>query len=609
MPSSASAATSRLLARQFCRLQSIALSKPHGSPTLTHIASQPVFTPLKVQAWQQALATHPDREWVRNLIVGIRSGFHLGLHPNAVCQSSSSNRPSAGLHSQVVADYIHQQVQEGHMIGPLDPACCQGVTVNSIGVVPKSTPGKYRVIVDLSSPACSSVNDQLHREWTHVAYASVDDAALVLNALGPGALMAKIDIKDAYRIVPIHPNERRFLGVCWDNQVYVDSQLPFGLASTPAIFNAIAEALEWILREAGIRAVIHYLDDFLFLGAPGSQECSQCLATAVSVCQDLGIPLAADKVEGPTHSITFLGIQLHSLPMRVSLPAPKQVQLQSMLSNLVDSKCIRDINTLESLVGHLVHATKVCPLGKAFLSGLFHALRSARPGGFWRLNQAVRADIAWWQALLQGWPGVSSQQFLALGSPNVHLFTDASGSWGCGAWASPCWFQVPWPQGTVLSSIALKELVPVTLALAVWGPRWAGKLVMCHSDNMAVVAQLNSLHAQDSQACNMLRCIALFQAKFDFCLRASHIAGVDNIGADHLSRGRATAFFNQFSSCSTSPTQVPQPLIDLLCQEPASWTSVSWRRKFSAFWMQGWQTPLEEYTEPAGPDTWPLLGC
>ena len=112
-------------------------------------------------------------------------------------------------------------------------------------------------------------------------------------------------------------------------------------------------------------------------------------------------------------------------------------------------------------------------------------------------------------------------------------------------------------QATILSSIALKELVTVTLALAVWGPLWSGKLVVCHSDNKTVVAQLNSLHARDPLASNMLRCIALLQAQFGFCLRPAHIPGLRNVGADHLSRGRAQAFLELCPSFSHFPTQVP----------------------------------------------------
>ena len=172
--------------------------------------------------------------------------------------------------------------------------------------MPKKTPGRFRVIINLSSPDGHSVNDHIHRELTHVAYSSIDDAALLMYHLGPHTLMAKLDIKDAYRMVPVHSENCRFLRVSWQGQLFIDCQLPFGLASSPAIFNSVAEALEWILHKRGVNHIIHYLDDFLFLGAPGEVECERALWTAIQTCEELGVPLAIDKIEGPSTRFLFL---------------------------------------------------------------------------------------------------------------------------------------------------------------------------------------------------------------------------------------------------------------------------------------------------------------
>lgn len=51
--------------------------------------------------------------------------------------------------------------------------------------------------------------------------------------LGAGALLAKIDIKSAYRLVPVHPDDRMFLGMLWEGGLYVNGMLPFGLRSAP----------------------------------------------------------------------------------------------------------------------------------------------------------------------------------------------------------------------------------------------------------------------------------------------------------------------------------------------------------------------------------------
>ena len=59
------------------------------------------------------------------------------------------------------------------------------VITSSIAVVPKKTVGKWRVIVDMSRPSGSSVNDNLRRELTHIAISSVEDAAHLMHYLDP----------------------------------------------------------------------------------------------------------------------------------------------------------------------------------------------------------------------------------------------------------------------------------------------------------------------------------------------------------------------------------------------------------------------------------------
>jgi len=72
----------------------------------------------------------------------------------------------------------------------------------------------------------------------------VDKVAKAAQRLGPGALLAKVDIKSAYRLVPVHPDDRPLLGVMWKGAYYIDAMLPFGLRSAPKIFTAVADALE-----------------------------------------------------------------------------------------------------------------------------------------------------------------------------------------------------------------------------------------------------------------------------------------------------------------------------------------------------------------------------
>ena len=77
--------------------------------------------------------------------------------------------------------------------------------------------------------------------------------------------------------------------------------------------------------------MLHYLDNFLLLGAADSPECTHVLATTIAICKELEIPLAKENIEGPATSLTFLGICLCTNPLQVPLPQEKHDALQSML--------------------------------------------------------------------------------------------------------------------------------------------------------------------------------------------------------------------------------------------------------------------------------------
>lgn len=137
------------------------------------------------------------------------------------------------------------------------------------------------------------------------------------------ALLAKLDIKLAYRLVPVHPHDRHLLGIEWQGAYYVDGALPFGLHFAPKIFTAVADALQWILLNEGVSIVDHYLDDFVTLGPPGSVECGHNLDRIMAICRDLGVPLATEKLEGPSQCLTFLGLKMDTLACKLRLPADK----------------------------------------------------------------------------------------------------------------------------------------------------------------------------------------------------------------------------------------------------------------------------------------------
>ena len=69
----------------------------------------------------------------------------------------------------------------------------------------------------------------------------------------------------------------------------------------------------------------------------------------------LGIPLAEEKCESPGTLLTFLGIEVNTIDVTVSLPATKLEQIQRELEQWSHRKSCRR-QELESLIGLLHHA-------------------------------------------------------------------------------------------------------------------------------------------------------------------------------------------------------------------------------------------------------------
>ena len=104
----------------------------------------------------------------------------------------------------------------------------------------------------------------------------------MVQLLGKGSLLAKLDLREAYRAVPVHPSDQRLLAVSWNGSIYLDKALPFGLRSAPKLFSALTDAMMWVLWDRGVRSALHYLDDFLVLGPPGQPVCGLKLRRQLS---------------------------------------------------------------------------------------------------------------------------------------------------------------------------------------------------------------------------------------------------------------------------------------------------------------------------------------
>ena len=336
--------------------------------------------PINVDIFYTLLTAHPDRVKVNYVVNGLRGGFSIGFkRSTVVLKSADTNCWSAQAHPDVIDKYLAAEIQARRVVGPFETPPCPEIHTSRFGVIPKKgKPNSWRLILDLSFPSDHSVNDGISKSDFPVVYSTVQDAIRMIIRTGKGALMAKVDIEKAYRIVPIRPEDRYLLGMKWRDKYFVDLALPFGLRSAPGIFNALADLFQWILQNNyDVADILHYLDDYFTLGPAGTPTCSNSVNAIQQASRDLGLPLAPDKCEGPTTCLIFLGIELNSVSMTARLPTNKLTELQSIISHWAQKKfCTR--KQLESLVGKLSHACSVVAYGRTFLQRLINLLRSSQ---------------------------------------------------------------------------------------------------------------------------------------------------------------------------------------------------------------------------------------
>jgi len=225
---------------------------------------------LEAQQFSWELRLHPNRQKTDFVLDGIRYEVRLGFCHTQRLKPAKKNKQSADQHPSAIDEYLAHEVSWGRVAGPFEFSPLSNLQVSSFSVMPKrGQVGKWRLIVDLSSPTGSSVNDRIDPEEFTLHYITVDQVIQLVSQFGQGALMAKFDVEAAYRNVPVHPLNCYLLGMKWHNRYYVDLTLPFGLRSAPFIFNTIADMVEWILvHPYQISALLHYLDDVITAGPP-----------------------------------------------------------------------------------------------------------------------------------------------------------------------------------------------------------------------------------------------------------------------------------------------------------------------------------------------------
>ena len=385
-------------------------------------------------------------------------------------------------------------------------------------------------------------------------YETLDDAIKLIAAAGQYSTLRKRDLKDAFRMIPISPYDYWLFLFEWNNALYVDICLPFGLRTSPFIFNLFAEGLHWILEHVFHRQLVHYLDDFLLVNDPDPEFFGQ-LASYLGLYEKV-----SKRADG--YRADFLGIELDTEMMQARLPPDKQARALAAVQSLLQHNKVTH-RTLECRLSFLSFCTWVLPLGRPFLRNLFTFLKRLshiHPHATACINSAAKWELQWWSTFLPRWSGIHLISITP--REHIHLYTDASGRKGIGGWFSSNAFSARIPHSHCTWLIDWKEAYTILFAFTLWSNSWHNCLVVIHCDNQTIVSAVSSQTTCGSTI-DLLQALFLVTTLNNIKIQAMWLSSKDNWIADALSRfefSKITNIFPQFLDSSNRHRHSGNPM-------------------------------------------------
>ena len=392
-------------------------------------------------------------------------------------------------------------------------------------VVPKSS-GGFRPILDLS----------VLNRYVHTTKFRMETVRTVLSAIRRDDWMVSLDLRDAYLQVPVHPDSRKFLRFTWEGQLFQFQALCFGLSTAPQVFTRMMAPVSAALHRQGIR-LLRYLDDWLLL-ASSAQDAHLATKSLVALCSTLGIQINWEKSSlTPSQTMTFLGMKIHSRPLKVFPTETRltnlRLQLESFLS--VTSPPAKD---WMALLGHMSSLIYLIPGARRRMRSLQLQLT-----GCW--DRHLQGDdflIPWECSVLQDLQWWSEDQHLRVGqslqvaSPDLFLYTDAS-TLGWGASLLQESISGLWSTQESSMHINVLELKAIWLGLSHFTGVLQGKTVAVFSDNATALSYLAKEGGTRSTSLNAeAQRILAWAEVHSVTILTQFVKGSSNVLADCLSR-------------------------------------------------------------------------
>jgi len=437
-------------------------------------------TPINTTELQQQ-ANGYDTQKLNTIMNGFVNGFKI-QYAGPRLYRTAKNLRSAIARPEIVTEKINTEILAGRVAGPFDFPPFDNFIVSPLGLVPKKQTilnsdetKRFRMIHHLSYPEGESINDYIDPALTSVEYTSFDEAVALIQRLGKNCKLFKMDIKNAFRIIPVRPEDFELLGFQHKNKFFFDKALPFGASISCSIFESFASLLEFCIKKQMVSGeLIHYLDDFLG-GDKTNDSCSLVMECFTNVLRRVNVPIAEEKTEGPTEVLVFLGLELNSNKMTVKIPYEKIQQVIEKIYTML-SKEKTTLKAMQSLIGSLNFCCRAIPMGRPFCRRLINSICGlTKPYHHIRIKEAIKGDLQMWLNFFKAHNGISLfHDSYWLSNTDIELFTDSAGGTGLGfgiyfrgQWCNAKWPDT-WHQNGLTKDITFLELFPILVTLFIW---------------------------------------------------------------------------------------------------------------------------------------------
>ena len=469
-----------------------------------------------------------------------RYGWPVNHNGSPIGGSAVDNHKGATLYPEVMDNYILTETSLYSTIGPFltNPFSESSLAFSPLNSVPKKESSDRRVIMDLSFPRGSSVNDGIDKSTylgadIEFTLPGVDDLIQLIHLKGRGALLYKRDLKRAYRQIPVDPGDYNLLAFTWRDHIYIDRVLAMGLRSASYCCQRFTNAIAYIMEMKGFR-VVNYQDDFA--GAENGIVAKTAFEEFGILLKELGVQESVPKACGPETRMVFLGVTFDTVTMTIEVTPERVVETLNEVENWLSKfDCVK--KELQSLLGKLHFVCKCVRQGRVFVSRLLNFLREIPETGSAIITQDVKGDLKWFKVFLPSYNGISMMPPLEWSDPDDVLACDAC-LVGCGAVCGNLYFHAKFPDGVSELQLHISALEMLTLVTAckVFATHLRGSRIRVHCDNMATVDVVNSGKTRDRfmQAC--LRELCFITAQHEFEVQVTHISGTMNRLPDLLSR-------------------------------------------------------------------------